>query len=81
MTTHTMSDYAARSLGSQNSYAVYTDKFDPSQLNPMPRSAARGDYGITGKEFVGVDTWHCHCLLYTSPSPRDRQKSRMPSSA
>ena len=24
---------------------------------------------------------HCCCLLYTSPSPRDRQKSRMPSSA
>ena len=25
---------------------------------------------------------HAHtCLLYTSPSPRDRQKSRMPSSA
>ena len=24
---------------------------------------------------------HRHCLLYTSPSPRDRQKSRMPSSA
>ena len=24
---------------------------------------------------------HCGCLLYTSPSPRDRQKSRMPSSA
>ena len=23
----------------------------------------------------------CACLLYTSPSPRDRQKSRMPSSA
>ena len=23
----------------------------------------------------------CNCLLYTSPSPRDRQKSRMPSSA
>ena len=22
-----------------------------------------------------------HCLLYTSPSPRDRQKARMPSSA
>ena len=26
-------------------------------------------------------TQHTHCLLYTSPSPRDRQKSRMPSSA
>ena len=28
--------------------------------------------------------WHSqfiNCLLYTSPSPRDRQKSRMPSSA
>ena len=23
----------------------------------------------------------CFCLLYTSPSPRDRQKPRMPSSA
>ena len=25
--------------------------------------------------------WRRPCLLYTSPSPRDRQKSRMPSSA
>ena len=25
--------------------------------------------------------WAYFCLLYTSPSPRDRQKSRMPSSA
>ena len=25
--------------------------------------------------------WNLRCLLYTSPSPRDRQKSRMPSSA
>ena len=25
--------------------------------------------------------WYLACLLYTSPSPRDRQKSRMPSSA
>ena len=29
--------------------------------------------GIMGPELI--------CLLYTSPSPRDRQKSRMPSSA
>ena len=28
-----------------------------------------------------VDTSYYVCLLYTSPSPRDRQKSRMPSSA
>ena len=25
--------------------------------------------------------WHMYCLLYTSPSPRDRTRSRMPSSA
>ena len=25
--------------------------------------------------------WKDACLLYTSPSPRDRQRSRMPSSA
>jgi len=55
-----MNDAAARSLGSANSYAVYTETFDPSQLNPMPRSAARQDWGITGNEFVGYDVWHCH---------------------
>ena len=41
---------------------------------------------VTGAE---LDAWRklsyaelaFDCLLYTSPSPRDRQKSRMPSSA
>ena len=28
-----------------------------------------------------ADTYFCNCLLYTSPSPRDRTRSRMPSSA
>ena len=31
-------------------------------------------------EWILVEN-HVTCLLYTSPSPRDRQKSRMPSSA
>ena len=31
-----------------------------------------------GERLIGADMI---CLLYTSPSPRDRQKSRMPSSA
>ena len=36
---------------------------------------------------ANTGTWYMYvmafyiCLLYTSPSPRDRQKSRMPSSA
>ena len=27
------------------------------------------------------EQWYSGCLLYTSPSPRDRTRSRMPSSA
>ena len=36
-------------------------------------------YGVagTGKTFITL----YNCLLYTSPSPRDRTRSRMPSSA
>ena len=34
-----------------------------------------------GDGYVGEMCRKCACLLYTSPSPRDRQKSRMPSSA
>ena len=30
---------------------------------------------------IGIHTRHIACLLYTSPSPRDRTRSRMPSSA
>ena len=47
----------------------------PSQnleLDPRSKSSIRGrNYVAQGDS----------CLLYTSPSPRDRQKSRMPSSA
>ena len=34
------------------------------------------------QSFCGsIRTWYTICLLYTSPSPRDRTRSRMPSSA
>ena len=36
---------------------------------------------IFHKHFTGELPFYECCLLYTSPSPRDRQKSRMPSSA
>ena len=47
--------------------------------NEKIRDAAKASledrgYGMSSVRFI------C-CLLYTSPSPRDRQKSRMPSSA
>ena len=36
---------------------------------------------IPNERVVGLSKLARVCLLYTSPSPRDRQKSRMPSSA
>jgi len=60
MSTTNLNDIASKSLGSSASYAVYTDRFDPSLLNPMPRKLARKGWSIEGDEFVGYDTWHCH---------------------
>ena len=37
--------------------------------------------GGSGGNAVRANPDYAPCLLYTSPSPRDRQKSRMPSSA
>ena len=37
--------------------------------------------GELATDLAANTTHHLICLLYTSPSPRDRQKSRMPSSA
>jgi len=59
MTTN-LTDIASKTLGSSASYAVYTEQFDPSLLNPMPRILAREGWGIKGDGFVGFDTWHCH---------------------
>ena len=39
------------------------------------------DRYIVKDEITKDKVWWGDCLLYTSPSPRDRQKSRMPSSA
>ena len=44
-------------------------------------SAVATPAGATGAIEVILPPQGGHCLLYTSPSPRDRQKSRMPSSA
>ena len=37
------------------------------------------EQSLEGTTLAGIEDFNC--LLYTSPSPRDRQKSRMPSSA
>ena len=40
-----------------------------------------GDFYATGRMTTTLEDQHFVCLLYTSPSPRDRTRSRMPSSA
>ena len=48
----------------------------------MQRSFRELEYDQSLESAIHVLGEHYeHCLLYTSPSPRDRQKSRMPSSA
>ena len=52
--------------------------FDYTMYDPWLNLYKRGYYQEI-HDHAGLDI--SSCLLYTSPSPRDRQKSRMPSSA
>ena len=52
---------------------------DSKKLSEKKREALFEPVKATALGF-GIGQASC-CLLYTSPSPRDRQKSRMPSSA
>ena len=51
---------------------IHLPTFDEAIL----RAPIRDNYNVWKDRAM-----HIGCLLYTSPSPRDRQKSRMPSSA
>ena len=58
-----------------------------NSLNIKEKKLSKVAFSHVGCEKNLVDTEHMQglldkdCLLYTSPSPRDREKSRMPSSA
>ena len=54
-------------------------KIDGFELKPGFKGMA-SDTGSDQTMFKGVH-WGKACLLYTSPSPRDVEESRMPSSA
>ena len=46
------------------------------------RGGSAGTYRLAHKDYTQELTLDANtCLLYTSPSPRDRTRSRMPSSA
>ena len=48
---------------------------------PMVEEWVRRTHGVDAESRQNIPCNLFFCLLYTSPSPRDRQKSRMPSSA
>ena len=54
-----------------------------ADLPGLTRDRLFGGGEFAGRRFSVVDTGGITdaCLLYTSPSPRDRTRSRMPSSA
>ena len=69
----------AQAVGSGIWYKIYifAKKGNSGQVYiGGPDVASSTNSGIDAGESLYLD-----CLLYTSPSPRDRQKSRMPSSA
>src|SRR5665213_1549312 len=59
-------------IGCIEEVAYHQGFIDKDQLQKIADPLVKSGYG---KYLLGI------CLLYTSPSPRDRQKSRMPSSA
>ena len=65
------------------STAAFAEKFDvlndPHEVIIDFKESRIAD--MSAIEALNAITLRYSCLLYTSPSPRDRQKSRMPSSA
>ena len=73
---------------------VKTPRFMPVGTLATVKGISSRQLISTGSEMILSNTFHLHlqpgeklvkesggCLLYTSPSPRDRTRSRMPSSA
>ena len=61
-------------------YSGSNDARDETKQMPLPREARTRDEAEQDRAAIeeqGDQT----CLLYTSPSPRDKRQSRMPSSA
>ena len=65
---------------------AYSECFKACKLPTLHYKHIRGDmiemFKILSRKYdIAVMPWVNRCLLYTSPSPRDRTRYRMPSSA
>ena len=75
--TRLSSTVAALFLGATGPVFEPVATFQASRI--LPAAIVKGPHHTVSAEVKAEGFYHC--LLYTSPSPRDRQKSRMPSSA
>ena len=74
-------------IGVENEERIGSPKTISEFYNPMPED--NDNHHVVMGWLLGeshdpvelLESYLVSCLLYTSPSPRDRQKSRMPSSA
>ena len=59
----------------------FLEKYVPAILRSMTNVHIRGAHKVPLEGPAIFCGNHLGCLLYTSPSPRDKRQSRMPSSA
>ena len=81
---HTFADEVQRAVVQLQALKddAYQDAVAPMTLQVQQQDTAKPPVEAEGEMVVLYAGNHTFaCLLYTSPSPRDRQKSRMPSSA
>ena len=68
-------------VGVKRKAVLYCAYMPPNMNRPSISAMLKGLSESIHKVKKSMDDPYIICLLYTSPSPRDRQKSRMPSSA
>ena len=84
MVDHIITKSELESQGIYTSIGTYSFS---EMLQLLTHLSAKTDLSIDqllltyGEHFFGVIEVSYPCLLYTSPSPRDKRQSRMPSSA
>ena len=90
---HANEELVGRAIKGRRERLVIATKFGFDLANSTPgkialdsspknvRQACEGSLQRLGIECIDLYYQHRVCLLYTSPSPRDKRQSRMPSSA
>ena len=79
-----MDDIGAIQLAVKVNYTELTGLVKTANQTERVLKLVAKDFAKTGNQknyMKSINQIVKACLLYTSPSPRDRQKSRMPSSA